>query len=92
VGKDCPCGMVHLTRDIPEADILPQGLHLPAKPVAKPPPKGAARPRAKPSGKVAARPTAKPAASPFYCPLVEQVQLSKIKSEKVAHGAHSAID
>ena len=52
--------------DVPEVVCLPQGFRRPAKPVAKPPPKGAAMSDAKPSGKVAAKSAAcKPLSSMF---------------------------
>ena len=64
------------TRDVYKAKSLPQGLHPPAKPVAKPPPTDAATPRAKPSGMVAAKPAA---SEPIPLAPVNQIQLSKVK-------------
>ena len=81
----------YFTRDIPEANCLPQRLKPPVKPPAKPAPK-AAKPRAKPSAKSAAKPAAqvaaKPAAQPAAQPAagepipvapVEHVQLFRVK-------------
>ena len=62
--------------DVPEANCLPQGLHPPAKPVAKLSPNGAAMPRAKPSGKVAAKLAA---FEPIPVALVAHDQLFKVQ-------------
>ena len=78
---------LYFTRDIPEANCLPQGLDPPVKPHAKPAPK-AAKPGAKPSAKSAAKPATKVAAKPatqhaagepIPVALVEHVQLFKVK-------------
>ena len=78
---------LHFTRDVREANCLPQGLEPPAKPPAKPSPK-AAKPRAKSSTKSAAKPAAQVAAKPVAQPtagehipvaLVEHVQLFRVK-------------
>ena len=79
-------GKLYFTRDVPEANCLPQGLEPPAKPAAKPAPK-VAKPRAKPSkratkpvAQVAAKPADKPAAGePIPVAPVDHVQLFKVK-------------
>jgi len=55
-----PTEKLYFTRDVPEANCMPQGLEPPAKPAAKPAPK-AAKPPAKPS-KRADKPAARVAA------------------------------
>jgi hypothetical protein len=78
---------LYFTRDVPEANCLPQA---PAKPAAKPAPK-APRPRtkpfkraAKPAAQVAAKPAAKPAAGePIPVAPVEHVQLFHVKYARV---------
>ena len=79
-------GKLYFTRDVPEANYLPQGLEPPAKPAAKPAPKAAkprtkpSKPAAKPAAKVAAKPAAKPAAGePIPVAPVEHVLLFKVK-------------
>ena len=51
-------GKLYFTRYVSQANCLPQGLELPAKPAAKPAPK-AAKPCAKSSAKSAAKPAAR---------------------------------
>ena len=60
-------GKLYFTRDILEANCVPQSLDPPAKPLEKPAPK-AAKPRAKPSTKSAAKPAAQMAAKPAAKP------------------------
>ena len=67
-------GKGYFTRDVPEANCMPQGLEPPAKPAAKPAPK-AAKTRAKPS-----KPAVKPApGEPITVAPVQHVQLFKVK-------------
>ena len=82
----CWCIAEYFTRDVSEANCLPQGLEPPAKPAAKPAPKAAkpcAKPSkraAKPAAQVAAKPAGKPAAGePIPVAPVEHVQLFQVK-------------
>ena len=68
-------GKLYFTRDVPEANCLPQGLEPPAKPAPK-----AAQPRAKPSTNSAAKPASLLAAvEPIPVALVEHVHLFRVK-------------
>ena len=89
-------GKLYFTRDVPEANCMPQGLEPPVKPAAKPAPK-AAKPLAKPSkraakpaAQVAAKPAAKPAAGePFPWPLLSMC--SSLAAGYLAARAHSRL-
>ena len=95
-------GQLYFTRDVPEANCMPQVLEPPVKLAAKPAPKAAKPPAkpskrvAKPAAQVAAKPAAKPAAGePNPVAPVEHVQLFKVKylhQKKVAHRGCCSVD